>query len=86
MSCNRNEPGGPRPRRDFVIAAAATVLFVLLSLPAHWSFDFWAEAGRVWVAYFAVGILLGYYVLLAFLRATRTLLSHAHDEAGRGRP
>ncbi|HSQ64314.1 MAG TPA: hypothetical protein VLM85_13900 [Polyangiaceae bacterium] len=86
MSCKPGEREPSHLAHDLVITAVATVAFVLLSLPVHWSFDFWAEAGPAWIAYFAVGVLLCVYVLLAFLRATRTLLHHAHEEAPRGRP
>ena len=61
MSCKPNEPK-PRLRHDLVLAGAATIVFVLLSLPAHWSFDFWGELPRVWVGYFFVGVALSLYV------------------------
>ena len=85
MSCRPGERGH-RLRHDLAIAGLATVGFVLLSLPAHWSFDSAGEAGRVWVVYFAVGAVLSLYVVLAFMRATRMLLGHQHEEVRRDRP
>ncbi len=80
MSCKPGERGGSHLVHDVVIALIATLVFVLLSLPAHWSFDSPSESGASWVAHFGVGIVLCVYVLLAFLRATRILLGHEHDE------
>lgn len=77
MSCR---PGESHLAHDLVVAVLATIVFMALSLPAHWSFDFWGERAASWAAHFAVGAALCVYVVVAFLRALRTLLGHEHGE------
>lgn len=69
-----------------MVAGLATVVFVLLSLPAHWSFDSTGESKRAWIVYFTVGVALSFYVVLVFIRALRTLNDHQHEEASDERP
>lgn len=58
MTCEPAERIDGRRRHDLTLAILATIVFALLSLPAHWGFDFWAESEPLWIAHFAVGALL----------------------------
>lgn len=73
----------PRKLHDWVLVLIATGVFLLLSLPEHWSFDYWAESPALWVLYVLLGALLSLYVLWIFIRSLRSLFEHEehHDDA-----
>lgn len=71
-----HDHGHGRPLHDLVVSVLATILFLLLSIPAWWEFSYWGERPWMWAAYFVIGTLLALYVVFVFLRAARILLRH----------
>lgn len=65
---------------DGVIAILAILIFILMSLPYQFEFNYWAEAPLLWAAYFVAGGILAVYIFYLFLQTRRDLLSEEEDK------